>query len=207
MKTELELNHDILKVTMKIGEVYPELSKYIEEMEVKSSFADTSERIMENLRDYYNSLDVLLKTYAISHVKYSNVKPKRKIILIIEDSPDILENLTEYLEMEGYKILTAKNGTKGIELARRIVPDLIICDVLMPKMDGHEVLRLLLDTAKTHEIPFIFSTSLSEKIDRAGALGRGADGYIIKPFDPVTLLNLAKQCIQSGSKRHRLDNV
>jgi DNA-binding response OmpR family regulator len=123
-------------------------------------------------------------------------------ILLIEDNTEILENLTEYLELEGYRILVANNGKKGIELAVEFIPDLIICDVMMPEMDGHEVLHLLLDTAKTNEIPFIFSTSMSEKIERAQALQLGADDYIVKPFEMEALLKMAKTWIKSGSKRH-----
>jgi DNA-binding response OmpR family regulator len=126
-----------------------------------------------------------------------------KKILLIEDTNDILENLTEYLEMEGYNILVANNGKKGVELANEFIPDLIICDVLMHDMDGHEVLRLLLDTAKTHEIPFIFSTSLSEKHDRVESLELGADDYIIKPFEPENLLKMVRTWIESGSKRKK----
>lgn len=127
-----------------------------------------------------------------------------KTILLIEDNYDMIENLTEFLKIEGYKILIARNGKKGIELAREFIPDLIICDVLMPDMGGHEVLRLLLDKAKTYEIPFIFSTSMSEKVDRSEALKLGADDYIIKPFELETLLKMAKLWIKSGSIRHRL---
>ncbi len=125
-----------------------------------------------------------------------------KTILLIEDNKDILENLTEYLELEGYRVLFANSGKEGLELARKFIPDLIICDVLMPEMDGHEVLRLILDTAKTHEIPFIFSTSNSEKVDRTKALELGADDYIIKPFELEALLVLSKKWIKSGSGRY-----
>ena len=123
-------------------------------------------------------------------------------ILLIEDNPDILENLTEYLELEGYQILQANNGKKGIDLALEFLPDLIICDVLMPEMDGNEVLHLLLTTAQTHLIPFVFSTSMSEKTNRAEALALGADDYIIKPYTPEDLLKIAKAWIRTGSKRH-----
>jgi DNA-binding response OmpR family regulator len=126
-----------------------------------------------------------------------------KKILLIEDTYDILENLTEYLEMEGYNILVANNGKKGVELANEFIPDLIICDVLMRDMDGHEVLRRLLDTAKTHEIPFIFSTSMSERFDKMESLELGADDYIIKPFEPENLLRMVKTWIESGSKRKK----
>jgi len=125
-----------------------------------------------------------------------------KTILVIEDTKDILDNLTEYLEMEGYKILGADNGKKGVELAREFIPDLIICDVLMPEMNGYEVLHLLIDTAATYEIPFIFSTSMSETVDRAEALKLGANDYIVKPFDMELLLKMVKTWIKSGSNRH-----
>jgi len=125
-----------------------------------------------------------------------------KVILLLDDSIDILSNLTEYLEMEGYKVLAANNGKKGIALAKEFIPNLIICDVLMPKMSGHEVLHLLLGLATTAEILFIFSTSLSEKIDKTESLQLGADDYIIKPFELESLLTMIKTCIKNGSKRH-----
>ena len=127
-----------------------------------------------------------------------------KTILLIEDNADILDNLTEFLEIEGYKILVANNGKMGVELANEFIPDLIICDVYMRETDGHEVLRLLLKTAKTSEIPFIFSTSMSQTIDRVTSLNLGADDYIVKPFELETLLKMAQYWIKSGSKRNGL---
>lgn len=124
-----------------------------------------------------------------------------KTILLIEDNNDILENLKEYLEIEGYKILMATNGKNGVALARESKPDLIICDVLMREMNGHEVLRLLLETSETKEIPFIFSTSMSEKIDKTESLALGADDYITKPFEPESLLKMANAWMESGSRR------
>lgn len=124
-------------------------------------------------------------------------------ILIIDDNIPILENLTEYFEIEGYKILTADSGKKGIELAREHIPDLIICDTKMPIMDGYEVLHLVLDLTKTYEIPFIFSTSNSEKVDRTKALALGADDYIVKPFALQKLLVMAEKWLKSGTVRHK----
>ena len=124
-------------------------------------------------------------------------------ILLIEDNIPILENLTEYFEMEGYTILIANNGKKGIELAREQIPDLIICDTRMPEMDGYQVLRLILDLAKSYEMPFIFSTSNAEVVDRIKALELGADDYIVKPFELQALLVLAKKWIKSGSVRRK----
>ena len=126
---------------------------------------------------------------------------KMETILLIENDKDILENITEYLELEGYKIYFSDNGKRGIELAIELIPSLIICDVLMSEMDGYEVLRLLLNSRMTYEIPFIFSTSMSEKVDRSEALSLGADDYIIKPFELENLLKIVKTWIKSGSKR------
>lgn len=123
--------------------------------------------------------------------------------MLIEDNPDILENLTEYMQREGYHILATSNGKEGIELAREFIPDLIICDTFMYGMDGHEVLRLLLATPITSSIPFIFSTSMSESTDRSYAIALGADDYIIKPFELETLLNMTRTCIKTGSKRQK----
>ncbi|HXD93679.1 MAG TPA: response regulator [Bacteroidia bacterium] len=130
-----------------------------------------------------------------------------KTILLIEDNREILENLTEYLELEGYKILTANNGDKGIKLANELKPDLIICDVLMPEMNGLEVLQVLLKTGKTSDIPFIFSSSMSEKIDKASAIKLGADDYITKPFTLESLLIVVKNCISIGTKRPKPQNM
>lgn len=124
-----------------------------------------------------------------------------KTILIIEDTEPILENLTEYFEMEGFKIIGARNGKIGIELAVELIPDLIICDVLMPEMDGFQVLDALIHMTKTWEIPFIFSTSMSEKVNREQGLKLGADDYIIKPFELEALLKMADYWIKSGSLR------
>ena len=124
-----------------------------------------------------------------------------KTILLIEDNYNILENLVEYLELEGYKVFSASNGKKGIELARQFIPDLIICDTPKPGIDGYEVLRSLLGTTDTYEIPFIFCSTLSEAINRSDALNLGADDHIVKPFELETMLQMAKACITSGTKR------
>lgn len=126
-----------------------------------------------------------------------------KTLLIIEDTQDILENLTEYFEMAGFKIFGARNGKTEVEMAEKLTPDLVICDVLMPEMDGYQVLDKLRHMAKTLEIPFIFSTSMSEKVNREQALKLGADDYIIKPFELEPLLKLVNSWIKSGSLRHQ----
>ena len=127
-----------------------------------------------------------------------------KSILLIEDNIDILENLAEYLKMECYEVYSTNNGEKGIEMALEFLPDLIICDMPRPGIDGYEVLRLLIDNLSTTRIPFIFCTTMSEKINRSEALESGADDYIIKPFALENVLEMAKHHIKTGSKRQRL---
>ena len=126
-----------------------------------------------------------------------------KSILLIEDNVDILENLSEYLELEGYQVLSTNSGQRGIEMALEYMPDLIICDMPRPGIDGYEVLRILVDTLSISEIPFIFCTTMCETTNRAHALALGADDYIIKPFELETILQMAKVCIKAGSKRQR----
>ena len=127
-----------------------------------------------------------------------------KSILLIEDNIDILENLAEYLEMEGYRVYSTNNGEKGIELALKFMPDLIICDMPRPGIDGYKVLQALIDNLSITKIPFIFCTTMSEKINRSDALESGADDYIIKPFELETILQIAKLCIKTGTKRQKL---
>ena len=152
---------------------------------------------------YTNKIYLLAakKTRTWTNPPHASNKTEMKTILLIEDNNEILENFTEFLEIEGYKILGASNGNQGIELAMKFIPDLIICDVLMPDMDGYEVLHSLLETSTTHQIPFIFSTSMSEKVERREALSLGADDYIIKPFDMEVLLKMVKTWIKTGSER------
>jgi len=124
-----------------------------------------------------------------------------KSILLIEHNPDILANLVEYFEMEGYHTLSANTVKKGIQLALQFIPDLIICDMPEPGIDGRAVLKFVLNNTCTYKIPFIFCTTLCEKINRQEALEQGADEYIIKPFTLENMLAMAKACILSGSKR------
>ncbi len=112
-----------------------------------------------------------------------------KTILIIEDNEDIRENVAEILMLSDYKVLTAANGKEGVEVAQRATPDLIICDIMMPGLDGYGVLHILHKDPKTQNIPFIFLTSKSERSDFRSAMEMGADDYITKPFAGNELLN------------------
>jgi CRP-like cAMP-binding protein/CheY-like chemotaxis protein len=112
-----------------------------------------------------------------------------KKILLIEDNEDVRENTAEILMLAQYEVLTAANGKEGIELAQNNAPDLIICDIMMPVLDGHGVLHLLSKNEVTAGIPFIFLTAKAERSDIRKGMEMGADDYLTKPFDDVELLN------------------
>lgn len=112
-----------------------------------------------------------------------------KKILVIEDNDAIRENTAEILELANYKVFTAGNGKTGIETAFRERPDLIICDIMMPLLDGYGVLHLLRNNPATRNTPLIFLTARSEKADMRMGMEQGADDYITKPFEETELLH------------------
>lgn len=112
-----------------------------------------------------------------------------KSVLIIEDNTDIRENTAEILDLAGYRTFSAENGKRGVELALREKPDLIICDIMMPELDGYGVLHLLRKNAETRYTPFIFLTAKIERTDFRKGMEMGADDYITKPFEDIELLN------------------
>ena len=104
-----------------------------------------------------------------------------KRILIIEDQAPMRRNLAQLLELEGYAVLSADNGLTGLELARKERPDVILCDVMMPGLDGHGVIRALREDAATTQIPFIFLTARGDRTDIRTGMNFGADDYLTKP--------------------------
>jgi anti-anti-sigma factor len=108
-------------------------------------------------------------------------------ILAIEDETKIRENIQEILELEGFDVLTAENGRIGVQLAQQHHPDLIICDVMMPELDGYDVLVKLRQDPNTLKIPFIFLSANATKADFRKGMSLGADDYLTKPFTPGEL--------------------
>lgn len=124
-----------------------------------------------------------------------------KTTLIIEDNDDIRENVCELLELEGYRVLSATDGRKGLQLARQELPDIVLCDIMIPLADGYEVLRQLKSEAFTATIPFIFLTAKAERLDIELGMRLGANGYIRKPFETEELLEVLKQWVTADLKR------
>jgi CheY-like chemotaxis protein len=110
-------------------------------------------------------------------------------ILLIEDNNEIRENTAEILELANYKVTTAENGKVGVEKALLEKPDLIICDIMMPVLDGYGVLHLINKNPELTSVPFIFLTAKSERSDFRRGMEMGADDYITKPFTDIELLN------------------
>lgn len=110
-------------------------------------------------------------------------------ILVIEDNENIRENTAEILELAGYKTFSAENGKRGVEIALKEIPSLIVCDIMMPELDGYGVLHLLKRNTDTENIPFIFLTAKTDRSDMRKGMEMGADDYITKPFDDIELLN------------------
>jgi len=123
-----------------------------------------------------------------------------KTILLIEDNTDVRENIAEILELANYAVVQAENGKLGVEFAQQRKPDLIICDIMMPVLDGYGVIHLLNKNPETASIPFIFLTAKSERGDFRKGMEMGADDYITKPFDDVELL----RAVESRLKRSEM---
>lgn len=130
----------------------------------------------------------------------------KRTILIIEDNYEIREGTAEILNLTGaYEVLTAENGKIGVELAIKHIPDLILCDIMMPELDGYGVLYMLSKYEATRNITFIFLTAKSERSDMRKAMEMGADDFLVKPFDDIELLNAMesrlkkRDSFQSGS--------
>lgn len=124
-----------------------------------------------------------------------------KTILFIDNKQAILDNLVEGFELEGYHVLSANCGNQGIALANEFIPDLIVSEIIIGKMNGYSVLQELLDGYKTYRIPFIFSTTQCEKKDKALAFQLGADDYIVKPYGLEEMYIMVNRWIHSGSER------
>jgi len=109
-------------------------------------------------------------------------------VLVIEDEPQTRENLALILQMEGFSPITAANGKIGLEAIAAEKPDVVLCDVSMPELDGHGVLKALRETPDTSSVPFIFLTARGERQDLRSGMNLGADDYLVKPIDPDDLL-------------------
>lgn len=124
-------------------------------------------------------------------------------ILVIEDDTEILENIEEVLELQSFRALTAKDSSMGLELAKTERPDLVICDVIMPNVDGYSVLNQLRQDEETAAIPFIFLTGKSERSEVRLGMELGADDYLTKPFTNEELVRAVQSCLNRQMRLER----
>lgn len=117
----------------------------------------------------------------------SELRVKR--ILVIDDEAKLRKQFSALLSVEGFSVLEARNGREGIEVARRERPDLVVCDITMPEMNGHRVLETLRGETATQHLPFIFLTGWGERDDIRAGMNLGADDYLVKPVEPADLIS------------------
>lgn len=122
-----------------------------------------------------------------------------KKVLLIEDNTDIRENMSEILELSGYRVTTAADGMQGVNEAINIKPDIIVCDIMMPVLDGYGVIHMLQKNPETRNIPFIFLTAKAERNEIRKGMELGADDYITKPFNGTELLNAIEARLKKNS--------
>jgi len=132
-------------------------------------------------------------------------------VLLIEDDVVLRENTAELLELSNYNVVTAPNGKKGVETAKAELPNIIVCDIMMPELDGYGVLQALAKNESTKHIPFIFLSAKTERKDVRKGMDLGADDYITKPFEEEELISaiesrLAKAAILKDAHEES-DNV
>lgn len=135
-----------------------------------------------------------------------------KKILVIEDEDNIRENLHEMLTAEDFEVIAAENGCIGVQLVQEDVPDLIICDIMMPDLDGYGVLKQLRQNPSTQTVPFIFLTAKAAKVDQRQGMELGADDFLTKPFTRNELLGaiaaqLEKQVAFEKQSQTKLDEL
>ncbi len=126
-----------------------------------------------------------------------------KTILIIEDQSEMRRNISTILRLEKFRPVAAENGRAGIEAARKEKPDLILCDVMMPDLDGYGVLAELRTDPTTAAIPFVFLTARGEKTDIRSGMNLGADDYLTKPVAKADLLNAIKTRLERAAQQTR----
>ncbi len=117
-----------------------------------------------------------------------NSQKDNKKLLLIDDDPNLILLVKDYLEFRGYNVVTAENGREALEVLDQNIPDMIICDVMMPEMDGYSLVKHIRQEPHTNTIPVLFLSAKGQSQDRVKGLNEGADVYMVKPFEPEELV-------------------
>ena len=121
-------------------------------------------------------------------------------LLLIDDDPNLVLLVQDYLELRGYDVITANNGLEALRVLEKDLPNLIICDVMMPEMDGHAFVRKVRDNPQTSFLPLIFLSAKGQTEDRVIGLNHGADVYMVKPFEPDELVAQIEASLKQASR-------
>lgn len=124
-------------------------------------------------------------------------------VLVVDDDPQVLKLLRVNFELEGFEVMSATNGEEALELVRGDTPDVVVCDVMMPGIDGLEVVRRLRAHPDTVSLPLVVVSAKAQQADVRAGLKLGADEYVTKPFDPAELIEIVQRLLDERSKRDR----
>ncbi len=124
----------------------------------------------------------------------------QKRLMLVDDDPNLILLVKDYLEFRGYNVITAENGRDALEKLEQEVPDLIICDVMMPEMDGYTLVKYIREDPRTNWIPVLFLSAKGQSSDRVKGLSTGADVYIVKPFEPEELVAQVESSLKAASR-------
>jgi DNA-binding response OmpR family regulator len=122
-------------------------------------------------------------------------------VLVVDDDPQVLKLLRVNFELEGFEVMSATNGEEALELVGRDTPDVVVCDVMMPGIDGLEVVRRLRAHPDTVSLPLVVVSAKAQRADVRAGLKLGADEYVTKPFDPAELIEIVQRLLDDRSKR------
>lgn len=123
-----------------------------------------------------------------------------KRLLLIDDDPNLILLVKDYLEFRGYEVITAENGREALEVLELEIPDMIICDVMMPEMDGYALVEHVREDSRTSWIPVLFLSAKGQSQDRVRGLNTGADVYMVKPFEPEELVAQVESSLKQASR-------
>lgn len=123
-----------------------------------------------------------------------------KRLLLIDDDPNLILLVKDYLEFRGYEVVTAENGREALEVLENDIPDMIICDVMMPEMDGYSLVKHVREDPRTSWVPVLFLSAKGQSQDRVKGLNTGADVYMVKPFEPEELVAQVESSLKSAAR-------
>jgi DNA-binding NarL/FixJ family response regulator len=135
-------------------------------------------------------------------MKETSVK-EHKRLLLIDDDPNLILLVKDYLEFRGYEVITAENGREALEVLEQDIPDMIICDVMMPEMDGYQFVNQVRQDDRTSWIPILFLSAKGQSQDKIKGLNIGADVYMVKPFEPEELVAQVEASLKQAYRQRQ----